>query len=171
MYIRLFHENIFLETQDEQSGVLVHGSIENAFFPYMFPYNLTPPPHHWNYNGEIRQKRDLVIAFDWEVLLTWSTHLNCILQDFFRDTPLDHIWRAQIRAQRIKGRQICFEWLNHGRNYFFLVRKLWYLKECLNGGGGVSQLSLFDNKSEKRSKRRSKNSRYGVPQLPLFDVK
>ena len=24
--------------------------------------------------------------------------LNCISQDFFRDTPLDHIWRAQIRA-------------------------------------------------------------------------
>ena len=40
-----------------------------------------------------------------------------------------------------------------------------------NGGGGVSQLSLFDVKSEKRSKRRSKNSRYGVQQLPLFDVK
>ena len=25
--------------------------------------------------------------------------LNCILQDLFRDTPLDHIWHAQIRAQ------------------------------------------------------------------------
>ena len=24
------------------------------------------------------------------------TRLNCILQDLFRDTPLDHIWRAQI---------------------------------------------------------------------------
>ena len=23
-------------------------------------------------------------------------HVNCILQDLFRDTPLDHIWRAQI---------------------------------------------------------------------------
>ena len=40
-----------------------------------------------------------------------------------------------------------------------------------NGGGKVSQLSLFDVKSEKRSKKRSKNSRYGVPQLPLFEVK
>ena len=27
-----------------------------------------------------------------------SMRLNCILQDLFRDTPLDHIWRAQIRA-------------------------------------------------------------------------
>ena len=26
-------------------------------------------------------------------------HLNCISQDHFRDTPLDHIWQAQIRAQ------------------------------------------------------------------------
>ena len=25
--------------------------------------------------------------------------LNCILQDLFRDTPLDHNWHAQIRAQ------------------------------------------------------------------------
>ena len=25
--------------------------------------------------------------------------LNCILHDLFRDTPLDHIWHAQIRAQ------------------------------------------------------------------------
>ena len=102
-----------------------------------------PPPRHWNYNGAIRQKRDLVIAFDWEVLLTWSTHLNCILQDFFRDTPLDYIWRAQICAQRIKGRQICFEWLNHGRNYFFLVRKLWYLKECLMVVVGYHNFHFF----------------------------
>ena len=28
-----------------------------------------------------------------------STHLNCILQDLFRDTPLDHILRAQICTQ------------------------------------------------------------------------
>ena len=27
------------------------------------------------------------------------TGLNCILQDHFRDTPLDHIWRAQICAK------------------------------------------------------------------------
>ena len=26
----------------------------------------------------------------------WPTRLNCILQDLFRDTPLDHILRAQI---------------------------------------------------------------------------
>ena len=30
---------------------------------------------------------------------TSSTRLNCILQDLFRDAPLDHIWHAQIRAQ------------------------------------------------------------------------
>ena len=29
---------------------------------------------------------------------TKSTRLNCTLQDLFRDTSLDHIWRAQIRA-------------------------------------------------------------------------
>ena len=27
------------------------------------------------------------------------TGLNCILQDLFRDTPLDHIWRAKICAK------------------------------------------------------------------------
>ena len=27
------------------------------------------------------------------------TRLNCILQDLFRDTPLDHIWRTEIRTQ------------------------------------------------------------------------
>ena len=37
------------------------------------------------------------MTFDWGVLLTMR--LNCILQDLFRDTPLDHIWHAQIRAQ------------------------------------------------------------------------
>ena len=28
-----------------------------------------------------------------------TTRLNFFLQDLFRDTPLDQIWRAQIRAQ------------------------------------------------------------------------
>ena len=28
-----------------------------------------------------------------------SMRLNCILQDLFRDTPLDHVWYAQIRTQ------------------------------------------------------------------------
>ena len=32
--------------------------------------------------------------------------LNCILQDLFRHTPLDHIWCAQIRTQ------ICQIWPN-----------------------------------------------------------
>ena len=27
-----------------------------------------------------------------------STRLNCIVQDLSRDTPVDHIWRAQICA-------------------------------------------------------------------------
>ena len=30
---------------------------------------------------------------------TMSMYLNCILQDLFRDTPLDQIWGAQIRTQ------------------------------------------------------------------------
>ena len=32
---------------------------------------------------------------------TWSMCLNCILQDLFRDTPLDHILLAQIRKWHI----------------------------------------------------------------------
>ena len=46
--------------------------------------------------GRWGQKWDLVVTFDWRVLLTL---LKCILQDLFRKTPLDHIWRAQIRAK------------------------------------------------------------------------
>ena len=30
---------------------------------------------------------------------TSSMRLKCISQDLFRDTPLDHIWRAQICAK------------------------------------------------------------------------
>ena len=46
-----------------------------------------------------------------------STRLNCILQDLFRDTPPDHTWRTQIRAQihqiRYLGR--AFECAKYGR--------------------------------------------------------
>ena len=49
---------------------------------------------------KIGPKLDLVIPFDWGGPIdTMSTRLNCILQVLFRDTPLDHNWRAQIRAQ------------------------------------------------------------------------
>ena len=52
---------------------------------------------HCNYNEEISQKFDLVLTFDWRVLLTLrTTRLNYILQDFSRDTPLNHISSAQI---------------------------------------------------------------------------
>ena len=50
-------------------------------------------------HGELRQKWDLVIIFDWWSIDTKSMRLNCILHDLFRDTPLDHIWCAQIRTQ------------------------------------------------------------------------
>ena len=45
--------------------------------------------------------------------------LNCILQDLFRDTPPDHIWRAQICAQ------MCQIWPNM---HFLLVYKfeIWH---------------------------------------------
>ena len=43
---------------------------------------------------------------------TRSMCLNCILQDLFRDTPLDHIWRAQIRpkiqSNTSKGRRYIY---------------------------------------------------------------
>ena len=55
---------------------------------------------HCNYNGELGQKIDLVITFDWKGPIDLRpARLNCILQDFFRDTPLDDIWRIQIHAQ------------------------------------------------------------------------
>ena len=51
---------------------------------------------HCNYNGEIGQKWDFWLEGPIDLR---PTRLNCILQDLLRDTPLDHIWRAQIRAQ------------------------------------------------------------------------
>ena len=53
---------------------------------------------------------------------TRSTHLNCILQDLFRDTPLDHIWGAQIHAQ------ICQIWPNMPNMHIWVhiwARKIW----------------------------------------------
>ena len=47
--------------------------------------------------NHVTLKFDLVITFDWDVLLL--THLNCILGDLFSDTPLDHIWYAQLLAE------------------------------------------------------------------------
>ena len=47
------------------------------------------------------------------------TRLNCILQDLFRDTPLDHIWRYQIRAQ------ICQIWPNMHIWVLIWARDIW----------------------------------------------
>ena len=50
------------------------------------------------------------------------TRLNCIMQDLFRDTPLDHIWGAQIRAQ------ICQIWPNMPNMHIWVhiwARKIW----------------------------------------------
>ena len=51
-----------------------------------------------------------------------STRLNCILQDLSRDTPLDHIWRTQIRSQ------ICQIWPNMPNMVFgahIWARQIW----------------------------------------------
>ena len=48
------------------------------------------------------QTHELAVATTFEVLhcnYQRPTHLNSILQDLFRDTPFDHIWRAQLRTQ------------------------------------------------------------------------
>ena len=61
--------------------------------------------HHFevllcNYNGAIRPKMRFGQNFWLEGPIDLRpTRLNCILQDLFRDTPLDHNWRAQIRTQ------------------------------------------------------------------------
>ena len=77
-----------------------------------------------NYNGENGQKFNLVITFDWREGPNdlRATRLNCILQDLFRDTPLDHIWGAQIRAQ------ICQIWPNMPNMHIWVhiwARKIW----------------------------------------------
>ena len=48
--------------------------------------------------------------------------LNCILQDLFRDNPLDHIWRAHICAQ------ICQIWPNMPKS-----KKNWNSREPMIG--------------------------------------
>ena len=58
---------------------------------------------HCNYNGEIGQKWDFWLEGPIDLR---PTRLNCILQDLFRYTPLDHIWRAQVCSQ------ICQMWPN-----------------------------------------------------------
>ena len=52
----------------------------------------------------------------------WPTRLNCILQDLFRDTPLDHNVRAQICTQ------ICQIWPNMPNMHIWVhiwARKIW----------------------------------------------
>ena len=41
-----------------------------------------------------KSQKDQLGSFDLR-----PTSLNCLLQEFLRDTLLDHIWRAQKRAQ------------------------------------------------------------------------
>ena len=51
---------------------------------------------HCNYNGEIGQKLGFGHNFWLEDSIDLrTTRLNHILQDFSRDTPLDHIWRIK----------------------------------------------------------------------------
>ena len=62
---------------------------------------------HCNYNGAIGSKMRFGHNFWLEGPIDLRpTRLNCILQDLFRDTPLDHIARAQICTQ------ICQIWPN-----------------------------------------------------------
>ena len=74
VYIGLFHENVCkfkMPKVDSWSMGQISLMSENAFSPNMTPSlfqtGLDPPPTQRNYDGEIRQQRDLVITFDWEV--------------------------------------------------------------------------------------------------------
>ena len=73
-------------------------------FQHYRPINQLWPPL-WSFTllqRGINQKIDLVKTLDWRVLLTYDQRVrtsNRILQDIFRDTPHDHIWRALICAK------------------------------------------------------------------------
>ena len=55
---------------------------------------------HCNYNGAIRPKMRFGCNFWLEGPIDLQpTRLNCILQDLFSDTIIDHIWCAQICAK------------------------------------------------------------------------
>ena len=74
----------------------------NFFFKFIDPWILHCHPSqvlHCNNNREIGPKIKFGPYFWLEGPIdTRSMRLNCILQDLFRDTPLDHIWCAQVRA-------------------------------------------------------------------------
>ena len=82
---------------------------------------------HCNYNGAIGPKMRFGHNFWLEVPINIRpTRLICILQDLFRDTPLEHIWRYQIRAQ------ICQIWPNMPNMHIWVhiwvhiwARKIW----------------------------------------------
>ena len=61
---------------------------------------------------------------------TRSMRLNCILQDLFRDTPLDHIWPAQIRAQVCIFRIFGHNW---GRVYNIILSISFCIQRSANG--------------------------------------
>ena len=75
MYNTPFHKNQILDIHIAQTWFLVLGSIETnvrkwVFPKYVsFPTNWTPPALHCMYNGEIGQKRYLVLTFDWKAAL------------------------------------------------------------------------------------------------------
>ena len=57
-------------------------------------------PPLYNLTGYfLAQKVTLSLTKSGSEWLLRSTRLNCIFHDLFKDTPLDHIWRAEIRAQ------------------------------------------------------------------------
>ena len=74
--------------------VLIYAGLQNCFCLFLpmvvvFVKNIT---------HNIARKRDVARRVGSLVNLI-SMRVNCILDDFFRNTPLDHMWRAEILAQ------------------------------------------------------------------------
>ena len=100
-------------------------SHQNKFQHYK-PINDIPPPSfsftlylQWENRPKLRFGHNfwLVGPIDLRPM-----RLNCILLDLFRDTPLDHIWGAQIRAQ------ICQIWPNMPNMHIWVhiwARAIW----------------------------------------------
>ena len=83
---------------------------------------------HCNYNGEISQKFDLVITFDWRVLLTWDQHVWTAFCTIFSGTP--HFTKVQCTLQnhlrQLKKEKIfALFWLDSQTVAYAFTLKTW----------------------------------------------
>ena len=85
------------------------------------------------------------------------TRLNYILQDLFRDTPLDHIWRAQLMHQKMDMWhiwQIWHIWVLNNIQYSCLLQWWFYFDICMKSiNEFISSFEVHHVKTPPHAKR------------------